>query len=276
MGRPKSILRTPRSRNTLILTKSCNRLPLIHEAHPCATPSATFDYPAEHWKVAYHKWSPVQRQETHGNLDSDMANGDSPPMTRDGTVKMSKPNLDNFAFNVPASPRPPLTTQQSNSLPSTPYQHARKLSDECRIPSPAKGIELSPSRSAHSESDSTLRPPGNSTFLTGCKYETGMAYSRRRIPYSIGGDKLQRASMIPKKFLEPKTEEKLSGEMQELYGQLLPSQESEERRARFVQKLDALLNNQWPGNDIKVHVFGSSGNMLFTSDSDGQQTQTRK
>ena len=183
---------------------------------------------------------------------------------------MSKQNLEKFPLQIPPSPRPSLTTHQSSSLPSTPYQHARKLSDECRIPSPAKGIEISPSRSAHSESDSTLRPAEKNTWkLTGCKYETGMAYSRRRIPYSVGGDKLQRAPTIPRKFLEPKIEQKLSADMQELYGRLLPSKESEDRRARFVRKLDALLNKEWPGSNIKVNVFGSSGNMLFTSDSDG-------
>ena len=178
-------------------------------------------------------------------------------------------NFENFALHVQSPQRPRLITHHSSSLPSTPYQHARKLSDEIRIPSPIQGTENSPSRSAHSESDSTLRPPGRSTFLTGCKYETGMAFSRRRIPYSEGGEKLDRATSMPKKYLDPKEEGKLSGDMRELYDRLLPSRESEERRASFVQKLDHLLNDQWPGNKIKVHVFGSSGNMLCTSDSDG-------
>ena len=75
---------------------------------------------------------------------------------------------------------------------------------------------------------------------------------------------------MPKKYLNPQEEEKLSGDMRELYDRLLPSAESEERRSKFVQKLESLLNKQWPRNDIKVHVFGSSGNMLCTSDSDGQ------
>lgn len=91
------------------------------------------------------------------------------------------------------------------------------------------------------------------------------------MPYSIGGDKLEKAKVGPKKYLNPKEEQKLSGDMRELYDRLLPSKESEERRARFVQKLEDLLNTRWPGSDIKVHVFGSSGNMLCTSDSDGEQ-----
>ena len=97
-----------------------------------------------------------------------------------------------------------------------------------------------------------------------------MAFSRRRIPYSIGGDQLERAKTMPKKFLSPSEEGKLSGDMRELYDRILPTRGSDERRAKFVRKLDNILNQQWPGNDIKVHVFGSSGNMLCTNDSDGE------
>ena len=179
-------------------------------------------------------------------------------------------NMEHFK-QLPISSRPPLSSQQSSSLPSTPYQHARKLSDESRIPPPTQSEELqSPSRSAHSETDSSLRAPGRGTFLSGCKYETGMAFSRRRIPYSEGGEKLDRASSMPKKYLDPNEEGKLSGDMRELYDRLLPSNESEERRTKFVHKVETLLNKQWPGNSIKVFVFGSSGNKLYTTDSDGQ------
>ena len=75
---------------------------------------------------------------------------------------------------------------------------------------------------------------------------------------------------MPKKFLNPTEEGKLSGDMRELYDRILPSEESDQRRAKFVQKLHHILNERWPGNDIKVFVFGSSGNMLCTSDSDGK------
>lgn len=74
---------------------------------------------------------------------------------------------------------------------------------------------------------------------------------------------------MPKKFLNPAEEGKLSGDMRELYDRILPNRESEENRAEFVRKLERILNQQWPGNEIKVHVFGSSGNMLCTNDSDG-------
>ena len=97
-----------------------------------------------------------------------------------------------------------------------------------------------------------------------------MAFPRRRMPYSLGGDSLDRSTAGVKKHLEPDEERKLSGDMRELYDRLLPSADSEERRASFVGKLHRLLNEQWPGRDIQVRVFGSSGNLLCTSDSDGQ------
>ena len=184
---------------------------------------------------------------------------------------MSKENIESLnALRIPLANRPNLTTHQSNSLPSTPYVHARELSDYHRIPSPiSKGTDVSSPRSARSESDSTLRPPGRTPFLAGCKYETGMAYSRRRIPYSLGGDKLEPSPTKVKKHLEAAEDEKLSGDMKDLYSRILPSPESDDRRARFVAKLERILNDRWPGNNIKVHVFGSSGNLLCTSDSDG-------
>ena len=56
--------------------------------------------------------------------------------------------------------------------------------------------------------------------------------------------------------------------MRELYDRLLPSEESEENRAKLLVKLERLLNEEWPGNDIRVKVFGSSGNLLSSTDSD--------
>ena len=55
---------------------------------------------------------------------------------------------------------------------------------------------------------------------------------------------LDRPEKQPIKYLNPKEEDKLSGAMRELYDRLLPSAESEERRAIFVQKLESLLNKQ--------------------------------
>lgn len=96
-----------------------------------------------------------------------------------------------------------------------------------------------------------------------------MAFFRRRMPYSLGGDMLPEEKVGLKERLNPEEEEALSADMRELYDRLLPSAESDDRRRQLVQKLDKLLNEQFPGSDIKVHVFGSSGNKLCSSDSDG-------
>ncbi|MCJ1399760.1 hypothetical protein MMC11_002963 [Xylographa trunciseda] len=198
-----------------------------------------------------------------------MADGGKLSVTNGVVWAMSDPSLRGIPLERPANSRPPFQSQLSNSLPSTPYMGAMKLLDDNRTPPPTvKGTDISSPRSARSESDTSLRPPGKSPFLAGCKYETGMAFSRRRIPYSLGGDKLERASTMPKKYLDPDEEDKLSGDMRELYNRILPSTESEDRRAKFIKKLENILNEQWPGNDINVHVFGSSGNLLCTSDSD--------
>jgi len=196
--------------------------------------------------------------------------GGSPPMTRGRTFEMSKAEeLSKLTMQMPSIPQPGLVNQHSNSLPSSPYRQSRKLSFSSRSPSPEKADRDGSPRSVKSESDSGFRIRGTGPLVVGCKYETGMAFSRRRIPYSVGGDLLDRPKSIPKKYLNPMEENKLSGDMRELYDRILPSTESEARRAKFVQKLDTILNERWPGNEVKVHVFGSSGNMLCTSDSDG-------
>jgi DNA polymerase sigma len=112
----------------------------------------------------------------------------------------------------------------------------------------------------------TLRAP---TRPTRCKYETNAAFGKRRIPYT-SSDVLEKAKEEPKKTLDPHEDEKLSGDMRELYDRLLPSQESTNRRNAFVKKLERILHTEWPGNEFKVHVFGSSGNQLYTNDSDGK------
>lgn len=102
-----------------------------------------------------------------------------------------------------------------------------------------------------------------------CKFEAAPEWRKRRIPYIDGGDQeLAPPEKRPKSALEPHDEDKLSGDMRELYDRLLPSDESEQRRAQLVQKLDRILNEEWPGHNIKVSVFGSSGNLLSSSDSD--------
>ncbi|KAL8739767.1 MAG: hypothetical protein Q9190_007461 [Brigantiaea leucoxantha] len=174
-----------------------------------------------------------------------------------------------LALHLPSLSRPGLTSHHSSSLPSTPYQHSRKLNFNSRSPSPGKIPGNASPRSTHSESETGSRIVGRGIpSASGCKFEKGMAYSRRRIPYSEGGEQLERPSAMPKKYLNPAEEGKLSGDMRELYDRILPTKDSDSRRARFVRKLEHMLNEQWPGSDIKVHVFGSSGNMLCTTDSD--------
>lgn len=95
-----------------------------------------------------------------------------------------------------------------------------------------------------------------------------MAQAKRRVPYSLGGDKLKPEQFPPKANLNPGEEAKLSGDMRELYDRLLPSEESEERRRNLVKKLENLLHGKWPGHSIRVNVFGSTGNKLGTKDSD--------
>ena len=87
--------------------------------------------------------------------------------------------------------------------------------------------------------------------------------------YDIGDATLEDPQVEPKKSLDPDEDKKLTGDMRELYDRLLPSEDSEKRRHAFVRKLERILHKEWPGHKFTVHVFGSSGNMLCTSDSDG-------
>lgn len=72
-----------------------------------------------------------------------------------------------------------------------------------------------------------------------------------------------------KSKLSEEDERILSTDMRELYDRLLPTSESEKRRETLVLKLEKLFNDAWPGKNTRVHVFGSSGNLLCGDDSDG-------
>lgn len=204
-----------------------------------------------------------------GNENCSLHSGDIPPIASEQPPTMAwMPQPD--ATDLPH--RPPLTSQQSNSLPSTPYQHARNLSFHSRSPSPARG-STSP-RSTHSES--IHLPPSARKPLGGCKYETAMAYFRRRIPYSLGADPLPEEKEELKEKLDPEEEKKMTADIMDLYDRLLPSAESDDRRHQLVRKLEKLFNDQWPGHEIKANVFGSSGNKLCSSDSDGTLFSVQK
>lgn len=91
------------------------------------------------------------------------------------------------------------------------------------------------------------------------------------MPYQ-SSDILEPAKEEPKKTLDPHEDDKLSGDMRELYDRIQPTQEHTNVRNRFVAKVQRILETEFPGNDFTVSIFGSSGNMLWTAESDGNYT----
>lgn len=161
----------------------------------------------------------------------------------------------------------------SSSVPSTPHQRARQFSFESREPSPNENANNHSPRSAYSETNSNLPslrplpPPRHG----GCKYETSQINSRRRIPYSNGNEPLEQMDLGKiKGSLTPEEERKVATDMREVYDRLLPNEQVEEKRQKLVQKLEKIFNDEWPGHDIQAHLFGSSGNLLCSDDSDGK------
>ncbi|KAK6335918.1 hypothetical protein TWF730_003292 [Orbilia blumenaviensis] len=166
----------------------------------------------------------------------------------------------------PPSSRPQYRSQRSsytmsNSVPSTP-RHPRTRHDagKSRSPSPTPFTLDSP-RSAASD------PSTHPVIRSRCQYESGLVLQRRRIPYSIGSDPLPEEKPS-KTSLSAQDEEKLTADLEKLYSELLPSDESNERRRKFLEKLEKLLNDEWPGHQIKVRPFGSTENRLCSTDSD--------
>ncbi|ROV93828.1 hypothetical protein VMCG_08788 [Cytospora schulzeri] len=191
--------------------------------------------------------------------------------------KQQHPDL---AHPLPSRPAQRATnTQQStsssaahsNSVPSTPHQRARNLSFESqsREPSPIVAQNHSP-RSAYSEPNGGVASLPPRSFPTRpCPYETAPRHFWRRIPYNIGAERLERCHPDKvKSNLSEDDERKLSTDMRELYDRLLPSPEVKDNRKTLVQKLEVIFNEEWPGHDIRVHLFGSSGNLLWSDDSD--------
>ncbi|KAH6885272.1 hypothetical protein B0T10DRAFT_92083 [Thelonectria olida] len=183
--------------------------------------------------------------------------------------KMPPKQATDHSKTLPRRPAPSQGQSHSSSVPSTPHQHARQFSFEDREPSPTATTNHSP-RSAYSETNSTLPslrplPPK----LGGCKYETAQINSRRRMPYRIGNDRLEKLDLkTVKKELTKEEEKTLAADMQEVFKKLLPTPAVEENRQKLVLKLEKIFNDEWPGHDIKVHLFGSSGNLLCSDDSD--------
>lgn len=207
-----------------------------------------------------------------GKLDgNDIAlsgsNSGTPPMTSSEVAAMAGNGDGGKVVLLPA--RPSMISHHSSSVPTTPHQHPRDLTGfRSRSPSPNGDLGSHSPRSVSSEANATL--PGLRKSSGGCRYETNVAFGRRRIPYNIGSDMLERIEEEKVKVaLEPHEEGKLTGDMRELYDRLLPSPESVEKRKKLVTKLEAILRSEWPADNFKVHVFGSSGNLLYTNDSDG-------
>lgn len=98
-----------------------------------------------------------------------------------------------------------------------------------------------------------------------------MALTRRRMAYKIGSERLPKLTAAEvKSSLSADEEKRLTRDMRQVFDDLLPTAESEARRMKLVAKLEKLFNTEWPGHDIQVHMFGSSGNLLCTDTSDGK------
>ncbi|KAI1379931.1 hypothetical protein F4677DRAFT_299499 [Hypoxylon crocopeplum] len=191
---------------------------------------------------------------------------------KDTPLKMSSKKTD-LSHHLPSRPKPSTSPSNlpphSNSVPSTPQQHARKFSFESRDHSPNANQSHSP-RSAYSETSGAVPPfrPLPARQM-GCKHETAIKYSRRRIPYNIGSEMLAKVDLQSiKSRLSEEDERKLTTDMRELYDRLQPTDQVEAKRRTLVQKLEKILNDASPGHDVHVHLFGSSGNLLCSDDSD--------
>ncbi|KAG0085277.1 hypothetical protein BGZ93_000756 [Podila epicladia] len=68
--------------------------------------------------------------------------------------------------------------------------------------------------------------------------------------------------------LPHESEAKLTMEILDLFEDLLPTEESHDRRTKLIQKIEHILQTEWPGQDIQAHPFGSTVNDLGTSSSD--------
>ncbi|KAI5362422.1 putative PAP/25A-associated, Nucleotidyltransferase superfamily [Septoria linicola] len=164
--------------------------------------------------------------------------------------------------------RPGIVSHTSSSVPSTPLQKPRDLGRfHSRSPSPHRGLA---NQSPHSVASEAVDNQKSSRTNTGvCAFESGSEFRKRRIPYVDGGnEELGPPKKEPKKTLQPDEQTKLSADMRYLYDMLLPDMDSEQRRQKLITKLERILKEKWPGHDIRVNVFGSSGNLLSTRDSD--------
>ncbi|KAF1847431.1 uncharacterized protein K460DRAFT_402786 [Cucurbitaria berberidis CBS 394.84] len=212
------------------------------------------------------KAAQAHKYTTDGNKHTQRSVPTSAPTMTSNKVPIMASKRDEAVVHTRIQ-RPSLVSQHSNSVPSTPLQVARRYDTRSRSPSPNGGLGSHSPRSVSSEANSampTLRPAR--PFQ--CKFETNVGMlGRRRVPYQ-SDEILDKAKEEPKKTLDPHEDDKLSGDMRELYDRLQPNQQDTDIRDRFVKKVLRILGTEFPGNEFKVHVFGSSGNMLWTAGSD--------
>jgi hypothetical protein len=214
--------------------------------------------------------APAPKHTADGNKHSQRSvQSSAPTMTSNGTQgPVMATKRDEAGGALARVQRPSIVSQHSNSVPSTPLQVARRYDTRSRSPSPNSGLGSHSPRSVASEANSTM-PTLRPARQTKCKFETNVgALGRRRVPYH-SSDILEKAKEEPKKTLDPNEEDKLSGDMRELYDRIQPTPEHTAIRNQFVQKVQRILETEFPGNDFKVSIFGSSGNMLWTAESDG-------
>ncbi|KAI8942140.1 hypothetical protein NX059_000230 [Plenodomus lindquistii] len=192
----------------------------------------------------------------------------APTMTSNGVPSMSsKPDEAGVPARAQQHQRPSLVAQHSNSVPSTPMQVPRRYETRSRSPSPNGGLGSHSPRSVASEANSAM-PSLRPARPFKCKFETNVGMlGRRRVPYQ-SDELLEKPKEEPKKTLDPHEEGKLSGDMRELYDRIQPTKQDQDVRDKFVKKVERILELEFPGAEMKVLVFGSSGNMLWTAESD--------
>ncbi|KAF2677918.1 hypothetical protein K458DRAFT_409391 [Lentithecium fluviatile CBS 122367] len=237
-------------------------LPAVTVSEP-ATPALKARDPRPAAKRPSAKLAPA-REQLDGSSGAVHSVSRNASMTSNGAANMGNKREEGAPYA--RAQRPSIVSQHSNSVPSTPLQVARQYESRSRSPSPNGGLGSHSPRSVSSEANSTM-PTLRTGRMIRCKYETTTASGRRRMGYT-SSEILEKAKEEPKKTLDPHEDKKLSGDMRELYDRLQPSKENAQRRDEFVEKLQVILETEFPGNEFKVHVFGSSGNMLYTSESD--------
>lgn len=274
-----SLPNRPQSQSTLALLNPLLNLVHFNNLHQKTSPNSQFptvivsphlESPTLEWDHTRNaprkpsvKWRQSRQKLDGSNTSPPTVHSGTSPMTSSDTAAMG--SIREEGYPCPLAARPSMVSHHSSSVPSTPHQYPREFASRSRSPSPNGGLGSHSPRSVSSEANSllpTLRKP-----RPGCRFETNVAFGRRRIPYT-SSDPLEKVKDEPKPALDPDEEGKLSGGMRELYDRLLPTEESQKRRDDFVKKLENILHGEWPDNEFRVHVFGSSGNLLCTSESD--------